>query len=424
MIMKALNERLISFLRWSEKYTKTDMVYLFNSSFWVFVGQAATSLSAFVVMVVLANVLPKEVLGEYRYLISVVSILMVFTLPGLDTSLTQSTARGYSGQLDLTIKSKMRWGLVGGLISVILSGYYFFNGNSSLGLSFGIIAPLLPIFGAYFAYFFYLQGKQKFSEASVIQALGRILFLIVMVTTAYLLPTASALIAAFLLATIVSQNIGFKWVQKKYPQKENIDPDVVGYGKHLSVLGAMGIIATNIDKILIWFFLGAIPTAVYSIATLLPLESIRSGRMIAQVVLPKFSSQSSIPSFSSIMKKLGIMSVVVGVGWLLYYFLAPIFFSIFFPEYMEAVSYSIIAMLIVFTTPVYVIRAYFTSHKYTKGLNITFITLPIIKTVLLVGGLFFWGLWGAIGAFVVGGVVEIFLHIYLLFTLCLSSQKP
>ena len=50
-----MKESLIRLLRWSERYTQTDMVYLTTNSAWVLLGQVATSLTAFIVLVALVN---------------------------------------------------------------------------------------------------------------------------------------------------------------------------------------------------------------------------------------------------------------------------------------------------------------------------------------------------------------------------------
>ena len=172
--MERIKNRTISILRWSERYTKTDMVYLFRNSLWVFVGQAATSLSAFIVMVVLANLVDKETYGEYRYIISAIALLAIFTLPGLDTALTQSTARGFEGQLHTAVHTKIRWGLVATVIAWTMGGYYAYQGNNGLALSFAVVGTLMPVYGAYFTYFFFLQGKQRFAEAAIEAGAGGI----------------------------------------------------------------------------------------------------------------------------------------------------------------------------------------------------------------------------------------------------------
>ena len=62
------NSRLVRFLRWTEKYTRTDMVYLVSGGFWLSIAQIGTSILGFLLTMVLANLLAPELLGEYRFL--------------------------------------------------------------------------------------------------------------------------------------------------------------------------------------------------------------------------------------------------------------------------------------------------------------------------------------------------------------------
>ena len=81
-------------LLWSEKYIKTDMVYLARSGFWLLFGQGTTLLSVLALSIVFANFLPKETYGTYKYILSLTGIFSIFTLPGMTTALIRATARG------------------------------------------------------------------------------------------------------------------------------------------------------------------------------------------------------------------------------------------------------------------------------------------------------------------------------------------
>ena len=90
-------ERFIRLLKWGEKYTKTDMVYLFHGGFWLTVGQVVTTLSVLALGIVFANVLPKDVYGTYKYLLAIAGIFSLFTLPGMNVALIRAVARGFGG---------------------------------------------------------------------------------------------------------------------------------------------------------------------------------------------------------------------------------------------------------------------------------------------------------------------------------------
>src|SRR5689334_12787395 len=80
--MKALMARAERLLRWSERYMKTDMVYLAKGSFWLTLGQVAASASGLLLVIGFANLLPKEVYGTYKLILSLAGIIASFSLTG------------------------------------------------------------------------------------------------------------------------------------------------------------------------------------------------------------------------------------------------------------------------------------------------------------------------------------------------------
>ncbi len=131
-------------LKKSEKWTKTDMIYLAKGGFWLTLGQGVSSVSSFLLAIAFANLLPKETYGTYKYIMSIVSLLAIPTLAGMNTAIIQAVARGYEGSVMPAFKTKVKWGLLGGLASLILTGYYYFQGNNTLAISFLITAVFVP----------------------------------------------------------------------------------------------------------------------------------------------------------------------------------------------------------------------------------------------------------------------------------------
>lgn len=390
------------------------MKRLLADSGWVLIGQVITSVTAFAGMSYLAWILPQETMGEYRYILSIVTILAISTLPGLDTALVRSTARGFDNQLGILTLYKMKWGSIGSAVGIVFAAYYALAGNMTLAGGFIIASALIPLYGSFFNYFFYIQGRQEFARAAIINAVTRILFLAILIAGVWVFPNSMGAIGVFMVAVIVSHMMGYWYVQRTTVRSDGLpDNEVTGYGKRLTWLGSWSIIAVNIDKVLVWFFLGPIPVAVYTIATLLPLESIRIGRIFSQVLLPRFSGDHQHYTSWAFIKRLLALELVLVMGWLLFAIIARPLFELFFPAYLESVPYAIIAMLIMLSAPVYIIRSYFTGQQSHHELNILLIGIPILKTVILTVGLWQYGLWGAIWAMVIGGCTEVIISIYL-----------
>src|SRR5579872_3261570 len=110
--MNALRERLYSILRWSERYTRTDMVYLFKSGFWLQTSSFSIALLSFLLYVVFGRVLPKDVYGNYQYLLSLASIASAFTMTGMNTAVMRAVARGFEGTFLASLRIQLLWGAV------------------------------------------------------------------------------------------------------------------------------------------------------------------------------------------------------------------------------------------------------------------------------------------------------------------------
>jgi len=126
-LIKKTKIRLYNLLRWSQKYTKTDMVYLAKGGSWLTLGQIVSTIASFLSAIAFANLLPRETYGQYKYILSITSILAIPTLAGINTAVIRAIARGYEGSFIPALKTKIKWGLLGGITSIGLAGYYYFS---------------------------------------------------------------------------------------------------------------------------------------------------------------------------------------------------------------------------------------------------------------------------------------------------------
>jgi len=147
--MQKLKQAGYRFLRWSERYTKTDMVYLTHGGFWLLFGHILTAGAGFFISVGFAYFLPKSAYGDYRYVISVFAILSAFSLTGLNTAIIQAVARGFEGSLRQGFRLSLRWSALVVAGALAGSAYYFLHANAFLGTSFLIIAATAPFLNSW-----------------------------------------------------------------------------------------------------------------------------------------------------------------------------------------------------------------------------------------------------------------------------------
>ena len=103
-----MKAKITSFLLWSQKYTKADMLYIAKGGFWVMFGQGMNAILSLGLLVAFANFLPKETYGTYRYILSIAGMLSIFTLTGMNSAVSRSVARGSIGILNQTVNYQLK----------------------------------------------------------------------------------------------------------------------------------------------------------------------------------------------------------------------------------------------------------------------------------------------------------------------------
>ena len=393
-------------LKKSEKWTKTDMIYLAKGGFWLTLGQGVSSVSSFLLAIAFANLLPKETYGTYKYIMSIVSLLAIPTLAGMNTAIIQAVARGYEGSVMPAFKTKVKWGLLGGLASLILTGYYYFQGNNTLAISFLITAVFVPFMDSLLIYDSYLNGKKNFKALSNYTIITRIVSMIVMVGAIFLTKNIFLIIASYFTINTLLRIIFFKITFLKNKLNTENDPETISYGKHLSLMNIIGSVAMQIDKILVFHYLGSIDVAIYSIA-IAPIDQIKPVfKNIQFLLLPKFASKNINSIKNNLTQKILKSSIILIFIVVLYILASPFLFKHIFPQYPESIFYTqlySISLLTVFMViPISVLRAHNKKNELYK-FNLFAFGLQIIIIFISVK---FFGLIGVI----IGRIISKFLH--------------
>jgi O-antigen/teichoic acid export membrane protein len=411
--IERLKVKTHNFLRWTEQYTKTDMVYLAKGGFWLTLGQIVSSLSAFLLSLAFANLLPKETYGNYKYILSIVGILTIPTLSGMGTAITQAVARGYEGSLIPALKTKIRWGLLGGLASLILAGYYFYQDNTTLTISFLISAVFLPFMDSFGIYDALLQGKKLFDISTKYFIISQIIAIASLVTVLFFTQNLFLIIFTYFASWTLMRFIFLKLTLKNFPLNQNQDPSTISYGKHLSLMGIISTIANYLDRLLIFHYLGAAEVAIYSIA-IAPPEQIKSFLSILDtLVFPKFSKKNINEIKSGIRDKfikLVFLGVLIIGGYIL---IAPFLYKIFFPKYSESVFYSQLFALSMLNLPFFLFGATLKAKAKIKEQYIVNFIMPLLQIGLMTLFIVWQGILGLIISRIIIRLVAGFLNFFL-----------
>ena len=397
-----IRDKIIGILRRSQKFTGTDMVYVAKGGFWWIFGRLCVFLISLATMTAFAHWLPKEVYGGYRYILSIVTILSIFALPGMDTALIRAVARGFERMLFLCTKTKFKWALIGSGISLGISGWYFFHQNFILGISFLIAAVFLPFITTFNIFLAFWQGKKKFDVQSKYLILMNLLAALVLIPVIFLTNNLILIIFAFFLSQTFFKAIFFGLTVKEAKRKET-EKETLSYGKHLTLMQSVAIFGNQIDKVIIWQFLGPVSVAIYSFAQL-PILRLQDLIPIFPLALPKLSEKDIKKIKGALLKKffkIFLVSVPLGAFLIL---ISPLIYKILFPQYLESIPYFRVLSLTLILAPFSLLGASLVAEMKKRELYIIQFAPPFLQIILFLALIPFYQIWGIIFAILISHI--------------------
>lgn len=311
------------------------------------------------------------------------TILAISSLQGMNNAIIRSVAMGFEHTLKIGFKTKLKWGLLGSIASIGVAVYFWLQGNIEFAISFLIIAFFLPLMKGSEIYQSYLSGKKLFDKKVNYTTLTQILSTIFLVITLFLTKSLIILVLVYFLSYSLLRTFFLIRVIKKYPPNQKHDSKTIAYGKHLSLMQVLTIISQEIDKILLFSFVGPIKLAIYSFATL-PIQHIRSPlQTIQELAFPKFASQSKEKIKKTLPKKLLKALFFIIPIIIIYIIIAPYVYKIFFPQYTDAIFYSRLFSLALLVFPTSMMAIALQAKMKTKELYKINIIQPIILIAFL-----------------------------------------
>jgi len=383
------------------------MVYLAKGSFWLSMINVVMIVNGLLIAIAFANLLPQEIYGEYKYVLSIFAILKIFSLPGMHTAVNRAVSLGYEGTVIKGLKAQISWGLVGSLISAGIAIYYYIQGNEQLAISLLLIALFIPLFDPPRIFRAYLNGKKYFKESAKCAIPIEIITTITLITALFLTDQLFIILIAYFAPYFILRTAYLIYTKHKYKFNDQIDNESISLGKHLTLISSLSQIANQIDKIILWHFLGAIALAIYSFAIALP-DQIKVGiKQIRILALPKFSSQDTEATKRTLPPKILKAMIILIPIIIIYIIAAPWIFNTFFPQYSESIFYSQIYAISIVLVPQSIFTTYLQSKAKKKQLYTLNIIRPIIKIALLIILIPLFGIIGAILSIIITRTINL-----------------
>lgn len=189
-------------------------------------------------------------------------------------------------------------------------------------------------------------------------------------------------------------------IEKKYNQ----------FAIHLSIQNGFLTIANRLDTLIVFQMLGATPLAIYAIAQIVPDQLKSMIKNFSTLLFPKYVHYSEEQLLRSIpLRSLQMFLLLVCVTTC-YIVLAPYIITWLLPKYITAVFYTQLLALAVPASVFYIVQSAIKSQTNNKRLYSIQFTHAVIKILIVLLGIYYFNIWGAIGAYVISSYVEMSLY--------------
>ena len=380
-----------------EKYLQLDLDYYIKNSFYLILARGTVMAVGLLLSIAFARMVGQEIYGQWNYLLSIVSICAIISLPGMNTAIAKAVATGKEYVLITATKSRFKWSFLGSLAIIGVGLYYLLSGESELGKGFIAASLLFPFFQNLESYAAFLSGKKQFDILAKYRIFTQLAVLVVTISVIYLSQNLMFIVVAYLLTYSIFRGYFFKRASRHITEREH-DPEAISFGRHITVTQIPGVIRQHYDKLIIALFLSFPELAVYSIAVAFSslLDPFRS--IIASLILPKLSQMDAKTAYTEVKKRWYFMvigfGVICGVLIVLCPYLIPLLYS---SKYTESVVYAqllFVSSIIAAPTPV-INKALFPSQRRIKDLYKLNIASFIVSIVLISILVRYYGLLGA-----------------------------
>jgi len=293
------------------KVVKLDLPYYMAGSFWLSLSRFVTAALSLLLSVLFARFTPEAFYGQYKFALSIFSLLAILALPGMDQAISQSVARGFSRSVMHGVRSKIQWSLGACPVLLAIAIYFLSFKDDDLGWAFLISAPLFPLAQG-FANNAFFAGRRRFKETGLFFICRRLVSVALVAGAIFLMGDIISVVTAYLVAIALVNIIVFLYIAREIKgEPDTDDGDLVRYGKNLTAMDIFVSVAQSLDNLLIASFLGFQEVAIFAIAQSIPEAVKGSFKQLASLTLPKFAATEA----ADVYKKLRVkFTQLLGVG--------------------------------------------------------------------------------------------------------------
>jgi O-antigen/teichoic acid export membrane protein len=344
-----------------------------------------------------ARLFPRELYGEYQFILSVFGALTFLSLPGIDKSLPRAVARGEGGALPRMLKWHVLISLLGTVALLFSLPILEASGRGYLWPVFVIAAILFPCTQAASSLFGALvSGLGRFDVALKANITWSVLMVAATLFIIFVEPSSTLLFVA----GVTLPALSYLWFSR--PLMPRHDPaipvrPILRYSIEMTLLSLPLYFSTYIDKLLISAFFGLNQLAVFAVGILIP-EQLKSwSKELLPVSLASQAKGKDSPERRKVLLRVigraTLLSVIpLGIGIAITPFILPWIF----PNYPEAILLTQVGLAMLIFQPGALISQYMEAQAMIREMRWAQWISAAIYIVSLVVLLPSFGLVGAV----------------------------
>src|SRR3989344_3201953 len=221
-----------------QKFLKTDTAYLMSGGRWLLAVRFGSLAVAFVLSLLYARLLPKELYGNYRYILNILGIFSFLSLPGLGTAMVYAVARGFEGSFLKATKVDLASSL--SFILVGTGGFFWLlnQGKPELAWAFFAGSFFMVLLEPSNNYLGYYNAKKDFKTRALASIGAKLIFgliMLVIVLAIYFFELSFftsllLLVGGYLGASTLPQLFFLREAVKKVPAEAGVEQNLVKDG--------------------------------------------------------------------------------------------------------------------------------------------------------------------------------------------------
>lgn len=374
-----------NFLLKIEKYTGLDNIYFIKNSFYNIIQQIIGLICGLTITYFFGHYSNKILYGQYNLILSILGILVVVTLPGLDSALIKSIGSNFDGSFKKSVLTKIKLSSLIGIPTIIGFAIFYLLSKSQKEISHTllILIPLFPLFYSLQLYNEFLTAKKKFKTLAIFSSVSSVISALTISLLIILKQNLSIILIGYFIAIILPSYLGYRY-SLRYVQNNKINPELISYAVFLSLISVFPWISGYIGQIILGSLIGIESLAIYSAASGFPMSIQKNLFVFYKPITAKLASQTESEHKETLINhwwKLLILGIIL---FLFLWLLTPLLIKIFFPYgYYEAIKYARILSLGLIPLPLlWVISDIFIYQKKKQNQMILSIIPNSLKLLL------------------------------------------